>query len=96
MMKAKDYSGMASNGGKSGMGTARDFSSTGASSGSVPTNSKAKSFYGGTDSKAKSMGSSKGETAPRSIPGMKTTMPMPAGGTRQITLPRGATMARKK
>jgi hypothetical protein len=94
MNKAKDYSGMAMGGTSGSGGKAKDFSSAG-TAGSSPTGTKATTYYGGTGMAVKSMGASKGETAPRAIPGVKTTNPMPAGGTRQITLPRGQAMKRR-
>ena len=92
--KAKDYSGSSSNGG-GGMGKARDFTSVNGDSAGSGGRTKAKEFYGGTGIMAKSMSAKQGDTAPRSIPTIKVTNPLPAGGTRQITLPRGPQMHRR-
>ena len=93
--KAKDFSGDNANGNGGGMGKARDFTSVNGDSASGSGRTKAMEFYGGTGVMAKSMSAKQGDTAPRSIPRIKVTNALPAGGARKITLPAGPQMHRR-
>ena len=96
MIKPKDYSSAAAGSGSKGMGVARDFTALNVGTPSGNGKTKAATYYGSDKETAKSLPGKKVAETSRSIPGIKVTNPLPPGGTRQVTLPRGAAMQRRK
>lgn len=94
--KAKDYSSAAAGSGSKGMGVARDFTAVNVGTPNGNGKTKAATYYGGDKEMAKSVPGKKVSEVVRTIPGIKVTNPLPSGGTRQVTLPRGAAMQRRK